>query len=66
MAEQTKGLTGVAVRHPGKPLGYISADVINEGLRELKLAGQIETAKAADLYYTNQIADKVGSAASAR
>jgi NitT/TauT family transport system substrate-binding protein len=66
VAEQIKGLTGAAVHHPGRPVGYISPDVITEGLRELKTAGQIETVRAADLYYTNQIVDKVGSVAAPR
>jgi NitT/TauT family transport system substrate-binding protein len=66
VAEQIKGLTGAATHYPGKPVGYVSPDVISEGLRELKVAGQIETVKATDLYYTNQIVDKVGSVATAR
>ncbi len=66
VAEQIKGLTGAAAHYPGKPVGYISPDVISEGLRELKIAGQIETARAADLYYTNDIVDKVGSVTTAR
>jgi hypothetical protein len=57
-------LTGAASHYPGKPVGYVN--IISEGLRELNLAAQIQTVKATDLYYTNQILDKVGSLATAR
>jgi len=66
VAEQIKGLTGASVRYPGKPVGYISPDVISEGLRELKTAGQIEALKPEHLYYTNEIVDRVGATGGTR
>ena len=63
VAEQIKGLTGAAVHYPDRPVGYINPDVISEGLRELKTAGQIEEAKALDLYFTNAVVDKAGPTA---
>jgi NitT/TauT family transport system substrate-binding protein len=66
VAEQIKGLTGAAVRHPGKPVGYISPDVLREGLRELKAAGQIETVGDENLYFTNDIVDRNGTSGAAK
>jgi len=66
VAEQIKGLTGAAVRHPGKPIGYISPDVVKEGLRELKTAGQMETIKDENLYFTNEIVDRIGTSGAVR
>jgi NitT/TauT family transport system substrate-binding protein len=66
VAEQIKGLTGAAVRHPGKPVGYINPDVLREGLRELKAAGQIETVGDENLYFTNDIVDRNGASGAAK
>jgi NitT/TauT family transport system substrate-binding protein len=61
VAEQVKGLMGAVPQNSDKPMGYMDRKVLQDALNSLKAAGEVDSVKPVNAYYTNAIVEKASA-----